>query len=388
MKDVGMTTMLDEEDRYKDIRPYNDSEVPSAIQRLINDEELISALARFKFPHAANYFGWVIKPVIRHVVRNWVKNVQTVDDVQQHVARFMEQMVAKTSDGVTYSGLENLQSDKGYLFISNHRDIAMDPALLNWGLFQCGLDTVRIAIGDNLLRKPCATELMRLNKSFIVKRSAKGPREMAKAFSELSSYISDSLSDGHSIWIAQREGRAKDGDDRTDPAILKMFYMAGKSKKIPFADYMKQLNIVPVSISYEYDPGDAAKARELYERSTQGAYEKSEFEDIDSIVSGIIGYKGRVHLSVGKPLTEIPETPDELAALLDQIIHSQFRLFPSHLVAAGQTESVSEQQKQKFESRLAAIDSRWRDIVQKTYAKPVENQQSWLHPAQESSSTK
>lgn len=381
MKDVGMTTMLNEEDRYKEIRPYNDDEVPSAIQRLINDEELISALARFRYPHAVNYFGWAIKPLIRHVARKWVKNVRTVDDVQQHVARFMEQMIAKTSDGVTYSGLEHLQSDKGYLFISNHRDIAMDPAMLNWGLFQCGLDTVRIAIGDNLLRKPCATELMRLNKSFIVKRSAKGPREMARAFSELSSYIWDSLNDGHSIWIAQREGRAKDGDDRTDPAILKMFYMAGKQKKLAFADYMRELNIVPVAISYEYDPGDEAKARELYERSTQGSYQKSEFEDIDSIVSGIIGYKGRVHLTVGKPLTEIPDSPDELAALIDQSIHTQYRLFPSNLIAAEQpSEDVIPEQQKKFADRLELMDSRWRDIVRQTYAKPVENQQSWFKP--------
>lgn len=370
--------MLDEEDRYKEIRPYNDDEVPSAIQRLINDEELIGALARFRYPRAVSYFGWAIKPLIRHVARKWVQDVRTVDDVQQHVARFMEQMIAKTSDGVTYSGLENLQSDKGYLFISNHRDIAMDPAMLNWGLYQCGLDTVRIAIGDNLLRKPCATELMRLNKSFIVKRSAKGPREMARAFSELSSYIWDSLSEAHSIWIAQREGRAKDGDDRTDPAILKMFYMAGKQKKLSFADYMSQLNIVPVAISYEYDPGDEAKARELYERSTQGTYQKSEFEDIDSIVSGIIGYKGRVHLTVGKPLTEIPDSPDELALLIDQSIHAQYRLFPTNLMAADQAPAdLTSEQQNKFRDRLEQIDGRWRDIVRQTYAKPVENQQSW-----------
>lgn len=372
-----MTTVLDDQDRYKEIRPYNDSEVPAAIERLISDEELISAVARFRFPHAVNYFGWLLKPLIRRALHKRVANVRTVDDVQQQVAHFMEQMIAKTTDGVTYSGLENLQSGKGYLFISNHRDIAMDPAFVNWGLYQCGLDTVRIAIGDNLLRKPCATELMRLNKSFIVKRSAKGPREMAKTFSELSSYIADSLQEGHSIWIAQKEGRAKDGDDRTDPAILKMFYMAGKQKKLGFVEYMQQLNIVPVAISYEYDPGDEAKARELYETSTTGSYQKSEFEDIESIVSGIIGYKGRVHVSVGKPLTEGFETPEELALAIDRAVHSQYRLFASNLLAADAASAdITAEQRAQFEQRMAAMDPKWREIAKETYARPVENQRS------------
>jgi len=370
-----MKSVLDEQDRYKEIRPYNDSEVPAAIDRLVNDEELISAIARFRFPRAVNYFGWLLKPLIRRAFRKKVQGIATVDDVQQHVAHFMEHMIATTTDGVTYSGLENLESGKGYLFISNHRDIAMDPAFVNWGLYQCGLDTVRIAIGDNLLRKPCATELMRLNKSFIVKRSAKGPREMAKTFSELSSYIADSLGEGHSIWIAQKEGRAKDGDDRTDPAILKMFYMAGKQKKISFVDYMQQLNIVPVAISYEYDPGDDAKGKELYETSVNGSYQKGEFEDIESIVSGIVGYKGRVHVSVGQPLTNGFETPEELAVVIDKAIHQQYRLFASNQLAAGMdNKEITAEQRRFFEQRMAGIDEKWRNIVNATYAKPAINQ--------------
>ena len=297
-----MTEELQQADPFKEIRPYHDDEVPAALERLIQDNEMLAAIAHFRFPRASRYFGWLLKPLIRAALHVRWNKVKTVRDVQMEVAHFMEQMIAGTTNGVTYSGLEQISSDKGYLFISNHRDIAMDPAFVNWGLYKCGLETVRIAIGDNLLRKPCATELMKLNKSFIVKRSAKGPREMMKAFSELSAYIADSLKTGHSIWIAQKEGRAKDGDDRTDPAILKMFYMAGKQQKLPFADYMRGLNIVPVAISYELDPGDEAKARELVERAETGGYEKSEFEDIESIVSGIVGFKGRVHVSLGKPL--------------------------------------------------------------------------------------
>ena len=237
---------------------------------------------------------------------------------------------------------------------------------------------LRIAIGDNLLRKPCATELMRLNKSFIVKRSAKGPREMMKAFSELSAYIAHSLQEGSSIWIAQKEGRAKDGDDRTDPAILKMFYMAGKHQKIPFADYMQGLNIVPVAISYEFDPGDEAKARELVERAQSGSYEKGEFEDIDSIVAGIVGFKGRVHVSIGSPLSQIPDTPEALAESLDRAIHGQYRLFPSNLLAAGESQGISEAERQQFANRIAAMPSELQSTARAMYARPVLNQRQSL----------
>lgn len=368
-------------DPFKEIRPYHDDEVPAAIDRLIEDDELGSAIARYRFPRLSRGLGWLIKPLIRRALHKRWARVQTVRDVQMEVAHFMQQMIATTTDGVTFSGLEQLQSGKGYLFISNHRDIAMDPAFVNWGLHTCGLETVRIAIGDNLLRKPCATELMRLNKSFIVKRSAKGPREMAKTFGELSAYIAHSLDEGHSIWIAQKEGRAKDGDDRTDPAILKMFYMAGKQQKIAFADYMKSLNIVPVAISYEYDPGDQAKARELFETREHGAYQKGEFEDIESIVAGIVGYKGRVHVSFGRPLQEAYATPEALAGAIDQAIHGQYRLFPTHRLAAGLDGAISEAERNRFEARLAAMPAELRELVRATYAKPVENQRQYEQPA-------
>ena len=368
-----MTQSQHDADLFAEIRPYHDDEVPAALARLMADEELLAAIAHFRFPSLSRWLGWLLKPLIRSALqRRWAK-VRTVRDVQMEVAHFMESMIASTTEGVTYSGLEQLDSQKGYLFISNHRDIAMDPAFVNWGLYKCGLETVRIAIGDNLLRKPCATELMRLNKSFIVKRSVKGPREMMKAFNELSAYIAHSLTEGHSIWIAQKEGRAKDGDDKTDPAILKMFYMAGKQQKRGFAEYMQSLNIVPVAISYEFDPGDEAKARELVERAQSGSYEKGEFEDIDSIVAGIVGFKGRVHVSLGKPLSGDYDSPEELALAIDQAIHSQYRLFPSNLLAAGQADGVTAEERQRFEARLALMPSELRETVRAMYAKPVEN---------------
>lgn len=373
-----MTEALKPADLFADIRPYHDDEVPAALERLMNDDELLAAIAHFRFPRLSRLMGGLLKPMIRRALHKRWAQVRSVRDVQTEVAHFMEQMIASTTQGVTYSGLEHLESGKSYLFISNHRDIAMDPAFVNWGLYKCGLDTVRIAIGDNLLRKPCATELMRLNKSFIVKRSAKGPREMMKAFSELSAYIAHSLQEGSSIWIAQKEGRAKDGDDRTDPAILKMFYMAGKHQKIPFADYMQGLNIVPVAISYEFDPGDEAKARELVERAQSGSYEKGEFEDIDSIVAGIVGFKGRVHVSIGSPLSQIPDTPEALAESLDRAIHGQYRLFPSNLLAAGESQGISEAERQQFVNRIAAMPNELQSTARAMYARPVLNQRQSL----------
>lgn len=200
---------MTEVDRFADIRPYRDDEVPAAIERLIQDDEFIGAIAKYRFGSLMSWLGWAIRPLIRQFLRHKWAKVSTIHQVQMGVTRYMTRMIATSTQGVSFSGLEHLKKEQGYLFVSNHRDIAMDPAFVNWGLHTHGFDTVRIAIGDNLLRKPCATELMKLNKSFIVKRSAKGPREMMKALGELSAYIGQSVHEGHSIWIAQKEGRAR-----------------------------------------------------------------------------------------------------------------------------------------------------------------------------------
>lgn len=364
---------MTEVDRFADIRPYHDDEVPAAIERLIQDDEFIGAIAKYRFGALMSGFGWALRPLIRYFLRRKWRHVTTVHQVQMGVTRYMSRMIATSTKGVTFSGIEHLQQGQGYLFVSNHRDIAMDPAFVNWGLHTHGFETVRIAIGDNLLRKPCATELMRLNKSFIVKRSAKGPREMMKALGELSAYIGQSVHEGHSIWIAQREGRAKDGDDKTDPAILKMFYVDGKKQKIPFADYMRSLNIVPVSISYELDPTDKAKARELYEKSVNGSYEKGEFEDIESIVAGIVGQKGRVHVAFGAPIRDGFEDPDQLAALIDKAVWGNYRLFPGNYLAADVPDRASTLEQAAFLTRQSEVPEEHKAIWRAMYAKPVEN---------------
>ena len=365
--------MIANTDPYIEIRPYNDDEIPAVIDRLIHDEEFISAILQHRFSNHAAWFKTVMSPLVKVYLKFKWSKLNSIEAIQLDVKKYLHQAVNQTTQGVTYSGLDKLDRESAYLFVSNHRDIAMDPALVNFGLFQHNHKTVRIAIGDNLLTKPCATELMRLNKSFIVKRSAKGPREMMKALVTLSSYIKHSLETGNSVWIAQREGRAKDGNDFTEPAILKMFHVEGRKQKIEFGAYIQSLRIVPVSISYENDPCDIAKARELYEKSVNGCYEKGEFEDIDSIIQGIIGNKGRVHVAFGDVIESAFSTPNELAGEIDRQIHANYKLFPMNQLAAGD-ESVDEHIKVQLKQKLDELPEGAHSFLINSYANPVKNQ--------------
>lgn len=362
-------------DQFDDIRPYDDHEVAEVIQRLLTNAELISALAKFRFPRLSRCLPFVIKPLIGRALRQQLAGVDTVAKVQDVIAAYMGRMIDKTTDQLSFSGLDKLDPGQAYLFLSNHRDIAMDPAFVNWGLYNNGLGTVRIAIGDNLLQKPYVSDLMRLNKSFIVNRSASG-REKLKALMTLSAYIDHSISSGHSIWIAQREGRAKDGNDRTDPAILKMLYMALKKRGLAFGETARALKIVPVSISYEYDPCDALKAVELEAKATQGEYQKSQYEDIDSIVRGIVGYKGDVHVAFGEPIEATYETAEALAEAIDRQVIGNYHLHASNLLAADQpVESLSETKRQSYQQRLAEVPEASKSWLVAQYANPVLSKQ-------------
>ena len=367
MTEQDLTT---DTDPYRSIRPYRDDEVAEVLQGLLYNDEFIRAIAHYQFPKLIGWCGWLLKPIVRIALAAKVGEIENVHDFQKLVADYMAKMAARTTTRLTCSGIEDLDPDEAYLFVSNHRDIAMDPAFVNWVRYQYGMSTVRIAIGDNLLRKPYISDLMRLNKSFIVNRSAKG-REMISALTQLSAYINDSIRTGQSIWIAQREGRAKDGNDRTDPALLKMFYMSQR-KEATFAESLSRLKIVPVSISYEFDPCDALKANELAARANGGEYKKREFEDIDSIVLGITGNKGHVHIGFGTPIEGSFETPEELAAEIDRQIHANYHLHPSNLAAAG--ESSDPAAVSALDARLVQVGDAAREIMRNMYANPVFNQ--------------
>lgn len=365
--------MSNQQDPFADIRPFNDDEVKDALDRLIKDDIFINAVIKYRFPSYPKQLRWML----RFAIRTWLKQkwsrYQNVHDLQMAIATIMDKMINETTTGVTYSGLENLDRDKQYTFVSNHRDIAMDPAFVNYGLYLDGRDTARIAIGDNLLSMDCASDLMRLNKSFIVKRSARAPREMMKVLAHLSAYIKYSLDEGQSIWIAQREGRAKDGNDQTDPAILKMLYVNGKKQKLKFNEYMPSLNIVPVTINYEFDPCDIKKTIELYIRKTQGGYVKGKQEDIMSIVRGIVGYKGLVHVAFGTPITEDISTPEALAEEIDTQIAQNYKLYANNYISAGvRNEMITNQTIDAFNKRIDELPKEMHPIFEQMYAYPVQ----------------
>jgi 1-acyl-sn-glycerol-3-phosphate acyltransferase len=375
------------DDRFDDIRPYHDDEARVVLDRVLADQEFLGALARFRFPALPVWLMPVLKPLIRFALSRETRKVCDIKSFQAVVAKYMQHMISSTTVALTVSGLENLAPDKAYLFVSNHRDIAMDPAFVNWALWSHGMDTVRIAIGDNLLTKPFASDLMRLNKSFLVRRGETAPKKIYAALKKLSAYIHFSVTqENENVWIAQREGRAKDGLDRTEEAIIKMFAIS-KPKEQSFADFVRELNIVPVAISYEWDPCDIAKAREQYHKATHGNYQKDTHEDVQSIAAGIAGQKGRVHVSFGKVLHADFDSAEAVAAEIDRQVLGNYVLFPSNYFAAealGEaavgkygadnalfTRDTLVEEKQQFENRLAGCAEEYRPWFLAMYANPV-----------------
>lgn len=373
---------------FDDIRPYNDDEVRPCLDRLIADAEFIDAIIRLRFPGIGRYVPFLLRNTVRKRLRKEMAQVGSVSDFQGVIEGYFAPLIDRTVDVLSVSGLEDLPNNKAALFISNHRDIAMDPAFVNWVLYHRGFTTLRIAIGDNLLTKPFASDLMRLNKSFIVNRSATAPREKLKAAKHLSRYIHHSvLEDNENVWIAQREGRAKDGLDKSNPAIVSMIALS-KEKSQPLADFIREANIVPVSISYEYDPCDQAKAREVFEKAHTGVYKKEEHEDVISIAKGIAGYKGNIHLSFGSPLRGDYQTAEDVTRELDQQILQNYVLHPSNCIAYEMLEKKSpkvavgekglifsehewKEQHTRFREQISTCNTRYRETLLKSYANPV-----------------
>lgn len=383
---------------FDDIRPYNDDEVRPTLDRILNDPELSQAVASLKFPRLAKALPWLINPLVRRVLKGQLAGISCVRDLQLVVKKYMDSMIADTTTALTHSGLDKLDPGKSYLFVSNHRDIAMDPAFVNWVLFVNGFELLRIAIGDNLLTKPFASDLMRLNRSFIVNRSATSPREKFKAAKHLSAYIHHSIvEESANVWIAQREGRAKDGLDRTNSAIVGMFALS-KPKPMAFADYINELNIVPVSISYELDPCDMAKGMELDALRTDGSYQKGEHEDIASIAAGIAGQKGHVHVAFGDVLQGDYENADQVVEAIDHQIVENYVLHASNCLAYetlnGDLPPLTYTDKQlpfdsgaagaakaAFEQRLQVMPESCRDIVLAMYANPIRSKLELMEAA-------
>ncbi len=343
--------------KFDSIRPFYDTEVNDALSDVIQ-HPMMKALMNFSFPDVADEV-WKEQLKRTHSIRDFQCNF-----IYQSVRKILE----KSSEGLTTSGFEHLEKNTSYLFISNHRDILLDTTLLNATLFEHGLVMTASAIGDNLVKKSFLKILAKLNRNFLVLRGL-SPREMLQSSKLLSEYIKQLLlHENRSVWIAQREGRTKDGNDATNPGVLKMLGMASEDKNV--MEYFKKIKIVPVSISYEYDPTDVLKMPQLMAEANNEIYVKEKNEDFQNILSGVLGQKKRIHIHIGKVIDSEIDTivaNEEnankqvlaLAQAVDDAILTNYKLWPTNFIAYDilhKTNQYShlytENEKSLFERRL------------------------------------
>lgn len=314
---------------FEDIRPYRPEEVPSIIERLLAQPAFFEMM-RFVYPNLG-----------KEDIEDMMREIKTVEDFQAEISAPAFKVIAQTTtSGLTFTNLDAIKKEEPYLFLSNHRDIILDSALLNVSLLEMGYPTTQIAIGDNLLQNSIIRDLVRLNKSFIVNRNL-NPKEMLGVSKRLSNYIHKTIrEDRVSIWLAHKEGRSKDGDDRTASGLLKMLVSSADDS---IHEALQKLNIVPMVVSYEYDPCDIYKAHELLQVRESGRYEKQTGEDYRSALKGITGHKGRVNITIGSKLrSSLDRLPADvpknelfrlLSAEIDRRMHLRYRLWPTNYIA-------------------------------------------------------
>jgi len=373
--------------KFEAIRPYYDSEVNDALAQHA-DHPMMKAIMHFTFPDVPDDV-WRSQLLRTHSIRDFQVNF-----IYQAVLKVLE----RSSSGLTTSGFDKLEKNTAYLFISNHRDIILDTSLLNAVLYENGCKMTTSAIGDNLVKKPFLKALAKLTRSFIVHRglSSRAMLESSKLNSE---YIRDSIFyENRSVWIAQREGRTKDGNDMTQKGVLKMLSMACEDRDL--AVYFKRLKIVPVSISYENDPTDLLKMPELLAKARSETYVKDKNEDFRTLLSGIIGQKKRIHIALGDVLnqeidvifqeeTSLNRQLQRISEEIDRVILSNFKLWPTNYIAVDLLHNSNEYanhytevEKQAFETRfLSGVDKNNPVAVQSflaMYANPVINKHKVL----------
>jgi len=354
---------------FDDIRPFNDAEIPAAMQRIV------------AYPEFRPVCGYLFPERPFAEVAAAVASCRTIDEFQ---SRFMvpvvEALMAKSTDGVTVEGMERLDPRERYLFVSNHRDITLDATFFQVLLYRAGLPTSEITFGANLMQGGLVVDFGKSNKMFRVERptTVSSPRAFLQSSVRLSEYIRWTiLEKRESVWIAQRNGRTKDGRDATDQGIIKMFSLAGD---------IADLRIVPLAVSYEWEPCDVLKAAELTALARDGHYEKKPGEDLQSILTGITQPKGRVHYTVCEPVTaediapwnELPVNSfcRETASLIDRRIRFGYRIWPNSRVAFDLLNNTvspgyTETEKAAFEAHLEAVPEPLRRVVLEMYAGPL-----------------
>ena len=370
---------------FSDIASYDDDQVAIKLNELESNEDFHNYISSLIFPRSHKYFSKINRIYLRRKFKQIFSDCNSIDQFQDCLAPLVTKMIDKTTDGFTYSGVENL-TEKPTLFVGNHRDISLDPAFLNYLLYTQGLSTVRIAIGDNLLDDGYAEMLMRLNKSFIVHRNIKGVKETLRKLSKLSAYINHSLmKDKESIWIAQREGRANDGNDFTDEGVLKMLYL-DQRKALSVYEWVRSVNLTPIVISYEFYPLVFVKSS-CWDYQDSLTLEEINKSDIKEMSTGIFGYKGRVHLHICKPISDPVDTTRHLAEMIQREIINNFSIWPTNQAALDLLPEINIQQENidtisdmpskisKLEKRCANLKPEERNEFLMTYARPIVNKE-------------
>ncbi|KAA2224029.1 1-acyl-sn-glycerol-3-phosphate acyltransferase [Chryseobacterium sediminis] len=368
--------------KFDEIRYFHDHEVNERLQSVARDP-MMKALMNFTFPG-----------VDEQVWLEQFKDIHSISDFQHHfVAHTVRQILAKSSEGLTTSGFDKLDKNTPYLYISNHRDIVLDTSLLNLALLESGHIMTASAIGDNLVKRNFLNILAKLNRNFLVQRGL-SLRDQLKSSQTMSEYIDHQLYyENRSVWIAQREGRTKNGNDATQQGVLKMLAMASGDQSL--IEYFKTLKIVPVSISYEYDPTDSLKMPQLLAQHRDEEYIKGKNEDFTTMLSGILGQKKRIHLHAGDvidtELDEIAATIENknkqlqaIAQLIDHSIIKNYKLWPTKYIAYDLIHNTdtyashyTEQEKQLFirrlEMRIDPSDPVSKEYFLAMYANPLVN---------------
>lgn len=366
---------------YNELSPCKDNEIHEILTRIVHDPKFFEVLD-FLFPNEDK--------------KQISENLLNIHSTKEFQGGFMHpaimSIIKKSSKGLTFSGAEYLKSGETYLFIANHRDILLDSALLQVFLYNNNLETTQISFGNNLMSSTFVNDICRVNKMFTVIREGTR-KEVYENSLKLSAYIRQSISAGNSsVWIAQRNGRTKDGNDKTQNGLLKMLNLSGKED---FVSNFRSLNIVPVSISYEIEPCDFLKVQELYTFLTEARYVKREGEDQNSILTGIKQPKGHIHLSICPPVNPELQRLEgndvfklrQLTGIIDQRIYNNYRLWTNNYIAADILNGTQEytsfytpSEKNKFENyllmnitRLKGDPQKLKQLLLKIYANPVFN---------------
>ena len=369
---------------FEDIRPYNDSEIPEAIKRVAESIHF-HGLVKHAFSPDIEFRKFT----------EYFRKIKTVHEFQvQIMDKAIRRILSQTANGFSYSGFEQLSRGKNYMFLSNHRDILLDSAILQVILHECGLETSEITFGSNLMTSQFAIDIGKMNKMFKIVRGGT-MREIFENSLKVSQYMRYAITQKHqSTWIAQRNGRTKNGFDVTEVAVLKMFAM---SSSLDFVPNLMELNIVPIAISYEYEPCDFLKTRELY-ISKRKQYIKELGEDMGSVIQGVVQWKGHIHLAVCEPISEEElnkcnafshnEKFKSLAEIIDEKIYKNYKLYKTNYIAydllhnsKAYNTHYSEEEKESFKSYMAGglkdIEGNVKEleaIFLQMYATPLERE--------------